>query len=173
MEIERKYLVKEIPVLDGVEKKKIEQGYLCRGPVVRIRKSNEDYILTYKSKLGLSQEHAIQNREVELPLTKEAYEHLKEKTDGSLIQKTRYLLPLEEGRTAELDVFEGSLSGLAFVEVEFPSEEAAMQFVPPVWFGEDVSAFHSFSNGYLSEVQDYEAWLQAWEIEKNDFLLKK
>ncbi len=162
MEIERKYLVKELPELSGAETKKIEQAYLCRGPVVRIRRSNDDYILTYKSKLGLSQEHAIQNTEVELPLTKEAYEHLKQKADGSAVEKTRYILPIGEGLKAELDVFEGRLSGLVFVEVEFPDEERAIQFVPPVWFGEDVSAYYVFSNGYLSEVADLEEWHKEW-----------
>ena len=30
--------------------RKIEQGYLSTAPVVRIRRDNNDYILTYKSK---------------------------------------------------------------------------------------------------------------------------
>lgn len=83
--------------------------------------------------------------------------------DGSLVEKTRYLIALPEGRLAELDVFEGRLEGLVFVEVEFPSEEAAKQFVPPAWFGEDVSAIRLFSNGYLSEIRDYAEWKAAWE----------
>lgn len=38
MEIERKYLVNEIPFdLEQLEKKKIAQGYLNTSPVVRIR----------------------------------------------------------------------------------------------------------------------------------------
>ena len=53
--------------------------------MVRIRKSNVDYILTYKSRAGLSQDIAIKNEEVELPLTAEAYIHLKEKIGGSLL----------------------------------------------------------------------------------------
>ena len=53
MEIEKKFRIKRFP--EGLEQYpciEIEQGYLCRGPVVRIRKANEDYILTYKSKTG-------------------------------------------------------------------------------------------------------------------------
>ena len=46
MEIERKYLVKTLPdYLDQYESKKIAQGYLCTEPVVRIRRSNDDYYL--------------------------------------------------------------------------------------------------------------------------------
>ena len=49
MEIERKYLLKHIPSdLDKYESKKIAQGYLCTSPVVRVRRSNDDYYMTYK-----------------------------------------------------------------------------------------------------------------------------
>ena len=49
MEIERKFLVKTIPEhLETYESKKIAQGYLCTNPVVRIRRSNDEYYLTYK-----------------------------------------------------------------------------------------------------------------------------
>ena len=48
-EIERKYLVKKIPAeLANYKCKKISQGYLCTSPVVRIRRSDEEYYLTYK-----------------------------------------------------------------------------------------------------------------------------
>ena len=57
--------------------------------------------------------------EYNLPLTKEAYTHLLPKIDGLLIAKKRYLIPLNEKLTAELDVFEQELSGLLLVEVEF------------------------------------------------------
>ena len=49
MEIERKYLVKSLPDnLESYEQKKIAQGYLCTNPVLRIRRSNDEYFLTYK-----------------------------------------------------------------------------------------------------------------------------
>ena len=52
MEIERKFLVDpaKIPFsLESFDVRIIEQGYLCTGPVVRIRRDNEKYELTYKS----------------------------------------------------------------------------------------------------------------------------
>ena len=49
MEIERKFLVKNIPpVLDNCNKRYIEQAYLCTSPTVRVRRDNDDYYLTYK-----------------------------------------------------------------------------------------------------------------------------
>lgn len=146
MEIERKYLVRKLPEnLEQYNKKKIAQGYLCTEPVVRIRRSNDDYYMTYKGD-GL-----MVREEYNLPLTQEAYEHLRPKIDGLLIAKTRYLIPLDGKLTAELDVFEEDLSGLTIVEVEFDSIEEANTFTAPDWFGEDVTNSGKYHNSYLSQ----------------------
>lgn len=167
MEIEKKYLVKELPDLSQYESKEIEQGYLTRRPTLRIRKKNDDYIFTYKSKIKGESENINVNDEVERPLTKEAYEKLREKTEGYLIHKTRYLIPIRaeytetsdtfpEELTVELDVFHGRLEGLVFAEIEFPSEAAASSFLAPSWLGKNVSDDRRYSNGYLSELEKYE-----------------
>lgn len=146
MEIERKYLVRKLPEnLEQYNKKKIAQGYLCTEPVVRIRRSNNDYYMTYKGD-GL-----MVREEYNLPLTQEAYEHLRPKIDGLLIAKTRYLIPLDNKLTAELDVFEEDLNGLVIVEVEFNTIEEANAFHAPDWFGEDVTNSGKYHNSYLSQ----------------------
>ena len=145
MEIERKYLLRQLPEhLETYPSPRIEQGYLCTAPVVRIGRQDEEYWLTYKCK-GL-----MVREEYNLPLTREAYLHLRPKTDGILICKTRYLIPLGGGLTAELDVFHDDYEGLFLVEVEFPSEEAAEAFLPPEWFGEDVTFSSAYHNSTLS-----------------------
>jgi len=146
MEIERKYLIQQLPEnLESYEKQRISQGYLSTNPVVRIRRSNQDYYLTYKGS-GL-----MVRKEYNLPLTKEAYEHMLPKIDGILIDKIRYLIPLDETHTAELDVFQGELSPLCLVEVEFDSVEDANAFVAPDWFGEDVTYSKEYQNSNLSQ----------------------
>ena len=51
MEIERKYLVETCPFsLHDYPSHEIEQGYLNTEPVVRIRRYDDSYVLTYKSK---------------------------------------------------------------------------------------------------------------------------
>ena len=145
MEIERKFLIQQLPEsLSRYPALKISQGYLCTNPVVRIRRSNDDYYLTYKG------EGLMVREEYNLPLTKESYEHLVPKADGLLIEKTRYLIPLSGSLTAELDVFEGPLAPLCLVEVEFDSVEEANSFVAPEWFGEDVTHSGKYHNSYLS-----------------------
>ncbi len=154
MEIERKFLVPILPDLSSYATRTVEQGYLCTDPVVRIRRDNEDYYLTYKSEGFLSRQEA------NLPLTREAYEHLLPKIDGRLITKTRYMIPLPDtaceaapdGLTCELDVFGGDLAPLTLAEVEFPNQETAESFVPPAWFGEDVTYSEKYHNSYLSQV---------------------
>ncbi len=146
MEIERKFLIDILPEnLSQYTCLQLEQGYLCTEPVVRIRRENSDYYLTYKSK-GL-----MVREEYNLPLTKEAYEHLLPKIDGILISKKRYLIPFSENLTIELDVFEGSLAPLILAEVEFDTEEEANAFVPPEWFGEDVTYSTLYHNSTLSQ----------------------
>lgn len=159
MEIERKFTIHQIPgAYTNYPCKQIEQGYLCNDPIIRIRKSNENYILTYKSKTGIENKKqiAIMQNEVELPLTEQAYQSLKTKTEGNIVYKKRYLIPLEGGLTAEVDVFEKALKGLIFAEVEFPDEKTASEFVPPNWFDQEVSQDHRYSNYYLSKLSSIE-----------------
>lgn len=145
MEIERKFLIPELPAdLNSYPSRRIEQAYLCTEPVVRIRRQDDKYILTYKSAGMMARE------EYNLPLTKEAYEHLKKKADGIVLSKRRYLLPLPDGLTIELDVFEAPYETLRLAEVEFESVAQAEAFVPPAWFGEDVTYSGKFHNSYLS-----------------------
>ena len=147
MEIERKFLISKenLPTdLDAYPHHKLEQGYLSTAPVVRIRKEDDNYYLTYKSK-GL-----MVREEYNLPLGAEGYAHLKEKIDGKLISKRRYLIPMENGLTIELDVFYEPCKGLLLAEVEFPDEASANSFCPPAWFGEDVTFDGRYHNSYLS-----------------------
>ncbi len=88
MEIERKFLVdlSDLPFdPKDYPARKIEQAYLCTAPVVRIRRDNDDFFLTYKSKGMMVRE------EYNLPLTKESYYHLLLKADGRIITKTRVM----------------------------------------------------------------------------------
>lgn len=146
MEIERKYLIPTIPDnLNITQTHIIEQGYLNTEPVVRIRRDNDEYVLTYKSK-GL-----LIRDEYNLPLTKESYEHLKTKIDGRLIQKTRHVIPCGETLLIELDIFQHELAPLVLAEVEFPSIESSESFLPPDWFGEEVTYSSLYHNSQLSK----------------------
>lgn len=146
MEIERKYLVTAPPPdYSSHPFHVIEQAYLCTEPVVRIRKEDSSFYLTYKSK-GL-----LVREEYNLPLTSKAYDHLLPKADGIVLTKRRYLIPIEgTDLTIELDVFSGTYQGLMLAEVEFKTKEEAERFTPPSWFGRDVTFSGEYQNSRLA-----------------------
>ncbi len=155
MEIERKYLIRRLPEnLDAYPHDRISQGYVCTSPVIRIRQKNEEYILTVKSEGFLARE------EVEMPLSPESFSHLSKKTDGIIIEKTRYKIPESHGYVIELDVFHGVYEGFIMAEIEFPDIEASSQYEAPDWFFKDVTMDSRFHNSNLSrrtpeEVKDF------------------
>lgn len=159
MEIERKFLLKHIPEnLDSYPYHLIEQAYLNITPVIRIRRQDDEYYMTYKGSGMMSRE------EYNLPLNKKAYEHLLPKTDGNVISKKRYLIPLSQEKinpeclsllgdtalTIELDEFAAPFAPLLLAEIEFPSEDAALAFRMPDWFSEDVTEDPRYHNSYMS-----------------------
>ena len=160
MEIERKFLISKenLPKnLDSYPHHRLEQGYLSTAPVVRIRKEDNNYYLTYKSKGLMTRE------EYNLPLTKESYEHLKEKVDGRIIHKTRYVIPMScvcpenadfcsTPLFLELDIFHDDLAPLILAEIEFPDEETANTYPAPQWLGEDVTFSSAYHNSTLSRM---------------------
>ena len=146
MEIERKFLIKSLPEnLASYPSKRFVQGYLSTDPVLRVRREGGEYFVTYKSR-GL-----MEHEEYNLPLTKEAYEHLIQKADGIVIEKMRYFIPDKDGLTIEMDVFGGELDPLILAEVEFDSAGQADAYVPPEWFGREVTDDTAYHNSTMSK----------------------
>ena len=161
MEIERKFTLKELPAdLESYPFHHIEQAYLNASPVVRVRKEDDEYYLTYKGSGMMTRE------ESNLPLNREAYYHLRGKADGRLTstKRDRSALPNPGFRestglpcppsdytlTIELDIFDPPFAPLVMAEVEFGSEEAAEAFLPPDWFDEDVTYRQEYHNSYMA-----------------------
>lgn len=167
MEIERKFTVKELPEnLTSYPCRIIEQAYLNTDPVIRIRRQNDEYYLTYKGKGLLARE------EYNLPLNEQAYYHLREKADGNIISKKRYVIPVKHpqfaptymskhlsdsdksvdslGLCVELDIFDAPFAPLIIAEVEFPDKEMAEAFQMLDWFSQDVTNDPAYHNSNLS-----------------------
>lgn len=150
MEIERKFLIQKemLPKhLEHYPHNALEQAYIITNPVLRIRKKDQQYILTYKG-------HGLMKREeMEFELPKEAYEKLLNKCDGNIISKIRYEIPEKNNLTIELDIFQGDFKGLYLAEVEFSTEEEAQEYIPPAWFGKEVTQTDAFHNATLSTMK--------------------
>jgi adenylate cyclase len=145
-EIERKFLLNgPPPIIDGHTPTRIVQGYLAitADTEVRIRARAGDRVLTVKGGRGLTR------REVSVPLTGEQFDELWELTAGRRLTKRRWVIPDREVQL-EIDVFENDLDGLVIAEVEFPSAPASAAFVPPSWFGREVTDDSAYRNAALA-----------------------
>jgi adenylate cyclase len=146
-EIERKFLVKELPEnLSKYPSTEIIQGYLAiteDATEVRVRKKGDRYFLTVKSGFGL------QRQEVEIDISKDQFEKLWSMTEGRRIEKVRSEID-HSGMKIELDIYKGILNGLIVAEVEFLSIDQAKSFIPLDWFGREVTEDERFKNKNLA-----------------------
>lgn len=159
IEIEKTFLVKTLPQNLSLYKSfKIKQGYLSStSPVLRIRQKDDKYEITKKIPLKPDDFSAVE--EINIPLTKDEFNKIWSLAERSL-QKTRYLIPLQNNLVAELDVFEQELTGACWVEVEFSSIEEMNNFKKPDWFGKDITQEDFAANSFLagktySEIKKY------------------
>ena len=147
MEIERKFKVFALPNLSEYKYHEIEQAYINDDPVIRVRREDDTYYMTYKGSGMLARE------EYNLPLNKESYDNLSGYTKHRIISKRRYLIPYGD-HTIELDIFKGELEGLVIAEVEFDSVDEANGFTAPDWFSEDVTYDKNYHNSNLCRMDD-------------------
>lgn len=150
-EIERKWLL-DIDsvgsVIAGIDGINMEQMYISFSPTIRIRKENNSrYVLCVKSK---SVNGGLSRDEFEIEITSDDYDRLSLKAEGKKITKKRYTVPDERGYIMEIDVFGGELVGLAYMEVEFSSEEEAVSYIAPSWIVKEVTDEWTYKNAALA-----------------------
>jgi CYTH domain-containing protein len=148
MEIERKFRVdvEDVPPPgERGEGTRLRQAYVAvDGDVeVRVRDKGGTHLLTVKGGRG------IERSEVEIEIDAASFDELWRLAPDRRIDKVRHEVPVD-GHTAELDLYAGELEGLAVVEVEFDSRQVADGFVPPPWFGEEVTGDPRWSNAALA-----------------------
>lgn len=146
-EIERKFLITKLPSnLENYPVIRIKQGYIAITPdniEVRLRQKGKKYFQTIKRGTGLQRE------EIEIEITQDQFEQLWNAITGISIEKDRYRLS-DQGYSIELDVYHNQLSGLYTAEIEFSSQQKALSFNPPSWFGEDITEDESYKNKNLA-----------------------
>lgn len=152
MEFERKFLAPRFRLEDHevLATQRILQYYVSDKPELRIRQVIHNdgdliYRFTYKGEGTLARE------EHEFDITKNDFENLRNKfCPINAISKIRYILKRGEDRhRIEVDVYQGSLSGLVTAEVEFDTAQEAVDYNPPDWFGEDITDNELYKNRNL------------------------
>lgn len=146
-EIERKWLfnLEDVPRELSPTLTHYRQAYLSSEPEVRIRSKiveqcgelgEETYMLCLKS-VG-----ALTRIEVQKPLSYAEFKDLMilgGLQESDFVQKHYYTIPIGDYQLTVGIVDEGTPSEFCYGEIEFPSEEAANAFIPPSWFGKDVT----------------------------------
>ena len=147
-EIERKYLVKRLPVeILHSRHFRIAQGYLASergGRHVRLRKKAKVASLTFK--VG----RATSRVEREVRLSPKQFATLWPATAGRRLHKMRYEVPWKK-LVIEIDVYHGRNHGLIVAEVEFPNQTSRRKFKPPSWFGREITGEKRYSNVRLAK----------------------
>lgn len=133
-EIERKFLIKELPDLSGITPRRYERYFLEISPVEkRIQKVDDSYIYEEKSKVS----ELERSRDEKKKITEEEFNNLKQNGIGPLIRE-RFDLPTTP--EVSIQIYKDKFEGLIRAEVEFASTEEAEAFVPFPWMGKEITS---------------------------------
>lgn len=146
-EIERKFIVSELPegLLEPRTFKEIRQGYLSldKEKEIRVRDKAGKYTMTIKQGTGLKR------LETQISLNQEQFDTLWPLTLGYRVEKRRYDIKFLS-HVLSLDIYYGPLEPLMTAEVEFKSEDASQEFLPPDFVSDEVTTEQDFKNANLA-----------------------
>lgn len=165
LEIERKFLVVGDFRKEAASRTRIVQGYICseRGRTVRVRlrsnplaadaepvatATNSDGVgyLTIK---GPSVDGGLTRYEFEKQITVDEALSLLRLCQPGIVDKVRWLVPMPDGHTFEVDEFHGENEGLIMAEVELGAADEP--FLRPAWLGEEVTGDRRYYNSQLRQ----------------------
>jgi len=147
-EIERKFLLAKMPEISLQSTTYIRQGYISKSRdsvEIRLRQKGDAFFMTFKRGQGLVRDEA------EIRINESDFCLLWPLTQDRQVEKQRSKAPLENRLTVEIDEFSGALAGLLLCEVEFGDPAQARAFIPPQWFGADVTEDGRYKNKSLAE----------------------
>ena len=141
IEIERKFLIKHIPLNRVKYSHHIKQGYIVNDSqkVIRVRKKANQYYLTIKGNtIGISRS------EFEYAIPKNDAENLFDQFCLSgIIEKTRHYVA-NKNHIWEIDEFHGKNNGLIVAEIELDSEDEVFEI--PNWVDQEVTSEKKYYN---------------------------
>ncbi len=130
MEIERKWMVNGWPEgLPLVKAHRMDQGYICVRPTVRIRREAlqggpTQCILCFKS---APTSDGLSRQEIETPIDEDLFGKLEALIVRPLIQKERRTYRLPDGNHLEVNCVDAGLpSSFWYAEIEFETEKEAL-----------------------------------------------
>lgn len=151
-EIERKFLVARWPDVEPNDEQQIRQIYTSISPEdakeERVRRTTlADGSQTYER--TVKQGRGMERDEQSVPISAEDFAAASGQGVGRPVEKSSFIF-VQDNRNFELRQYDGWLAGLEVVEVEFPSQDEATAFVPPDWFGREVTGDRRFSDASIA-----------------------
>lgn len=168
IELERTFLLKKIPVdLKTMKSMEVCDNYIPRTvehPILRIRRRGDKYEITKKHPIE-GGDSSRQSEET-IPLSKEEFSELSS-AGGKKVRKVRYYYPFG-ANSAEIDIFEDELKGLALVDFEFKTIEEKNDFRMPDFCLVDVTQDKFTAGGVLAgkKYEDIEEKLKKYGYKK-------
>ena len=155
IEIERKFLVIGDGWKQGVSRvRHLKQAYMTNNDKLSIRVRVDDTAATLTIKTASAGRQRVEY-EYAIPVTDAEY--LMRQRDGSLIAKTRHIVPVGE-LAWEVDVFEGENAGLVVAEIEL--DRVDRPFEQPAWIGDEVTNDRRYYNADLARLP-FKQWCSA------------
>lgn len=147
-EIERKFLVNGDFKKHATKSYKMDQGYLSTVSerTVRIRIRDNQGFITIK---GMSNASGTTRFEWEKEISLNEAQNLLQLCEPTIIEKTRYIIPVNDNLYFEVDEFFGENHGLIIAEIELPNEN--MEFTKPSWLGKEVTGQLKYYNAMLAK----------------------
>ncbi len=155
MEIERKFLIKEIPDMSDITPVRYERCILesSDGNVKRVQRKGDVFEYEEKKKVD-----DFQSEKVKRQITKEEYDSFLLNKENNLIVRDGYLV--SHNPEISIKVYKEKFEGLIRVEIEFSSKEEAKNFIPLPWFGKEITGTVLANDGEL------------YKLDREDFLNK-
>lgn len=151
-EIERKFLISlgDLPSdLRIIDNRYITQTYLAVGDQeVRIRRTSTFNLdLETKQTMTVKTGSGLVREEIEIPIEESTYAQLLEvASQHKELQKNRVSVDWN-GVILMVDVFISF--EFSIIELEFDTEDEAIEFIPPEWFGKEITYDKEYKNQSL------------------------
>jgi CYTH domain-containing protein len=157
-ELERRFLVEDLTVLEGHLPELIAQGYLLNkdGWAVRVRRTfarDTPTGPTYEAPASLTVKgprSGVGRFEVQYDIPPEAAAELFKRAPYKVFKSRRQII--DAGTTWDVDSFHRDNEGLVIAECEMADPKLLSEVVPPAWCGREVTGDTDYNNEELARV---------------------
>lgn len=133
-EIERKFLVQDMPNIKGIIPAVQERYFLQRGDLIEERIQKNGTIFEYELKVALSPREWRRQKKI---ITEGEFLELTRRASKVLVRKS-YSLSKKNPRIS-IKMYQGIYKGFIFAEVEFDSLRDSEIFTPLEWMGTEIT----------------------------------